>query len=152
MLIVFVYIVGLSIIHDALAGTQGAWFSELFSTNTRSSGRLDRLPVLGRDLGLHPAHRHGRRRPDGLAWSRLVYLGCGLLGLVGALLTRETWGPKSGPTSTVSSPRCPRPSGARCRALHRPPPHRFTRRLDRRPGTLGSDTRTPPADARKATS
>lgn len=38
VLIVLVYIIGLAVIHDALAATQGTWFAELFKTNTRSSG------------------------------------------------------------------------------------------------------------------
>jgi MFS family permease len=37
-LIVLVYIIGLPVLHDMLAGAQGAWFSELLQANTRTSG------------------------------------------------------------------------------------------------------------------
>ena len=92
-LIVFVYIVAMSIIHDSLAGTQGAWFSELFSTNTRSSGASIGYQFSAAISGFIPLIATAVAVPlgwQGVAW---VYLGCGLLGFIGALLTRETWGP-----------------------------------------------------------
>lgn len=91
-LIVFVYIVGMAIIHDALAGTQGAWFSELFSTNTRSSGASIGYQFSASVSGFIPFIATAVSVPlgwGGVAW---VYLGCGALGLIGALLTKETWG------------------------------------------------------------
>ena len=35
---ILVFIIGIGIIHAMLTGTQGAWFAELFNTNTRTSG------------------------------------------------------------------------------------------------------------------
>ena len=93
-LIVFVYIIAMSIIHDSLAGTQGAWFSELFSTNIRSSGASIGYQFSAAISGFIPLIATAVAVPlgwGGVAW---VYLGCGLLGLIGTLLTRETWGPK----------------------------------------------------------
>jgi len=91
-LIVFVYIIAMSIIHDSLAGTQGAWFSELFSTNIRSSGASIGYQFSAAISGFIPLIATAVAVPlgwGGVAW---VYLGCGLLGLIGTLLTRETWG------------------------------------------------------------
>lgn len=91
-LIVFVYIVAMSIIHDSLAGTQGAWFSELFSTNIRSSGASIGYQFSAAISGFIPLIATAVAVPlgwGGVAW---VYLGCGLLGLIGTLVTRETWG------------------------------------------------------------
>ena len=88
----FVYIVAMSIIHDTLAGTQGAWFSELFSTNTRSSGASIGYQFSAAISGFIPLIATAVAVPlgwGGVAW---VYLGCGLLGLIGTVLTRETWG------------------------------------------------------------
>jgi MFS family permease len=93
-LIVFVYIIAMSIIHDMLAGTQGAWFSELFNTNTRSSGASIGYQFSAAISGFIPMIATAVAIPlgwGGVAW---VYLACGLLGLIGTLLTRETWGAK----------------------------------------------------------
>ncbi|WP_308799241.1 MFS transporter [Agromyces silvae] len=93
-LIVFVYIIAMSIIHDMLAGTQGAWFSELFNTNTRSSGASIGYQFSAAISGFIPMIATAVAIPlgwGGVAW---VYLACGVLGLVGTLVTRETWGKK----------------------------------------------------------
>jgi MFS family permease len=90
-LIVFVYVMAMAVIHDMLAGTQGAWFSELFSTNTRSSGASIGYQFSAAISGFIPMIATAVAVPLGWAGVAWVYLGCGLLGFVGALLTRETW-------------------------------------------------------------
>jgi MFS family permease len=93
-IIVFVYIVAMAIIHDSLAGTQGAWFSELFNTNTRSSGASIGYQFSAAISGFIPLIATAVAVPlgwGGVAW---VYLACGLLGFVATLLTKETWGAK----------------------------------------------------------
>jgi MFS family permease len=92
MLIVFVYVIGLSIIHDSLAGTQGAWFSELFPTNVRSSGASIGYQFSAALSGFIPLIAAAVATQMGWHGVALVYLGCGVLGFIGALLTRETWG------------------------------------------------------------
>jgi MFS family permease len=94
MLIVFVYVVGLSIVHDALAGTQGPWFAELFSTNTRSSGASIGYQFSAAISGFIPLIAAAVAAQMGWHGVALVYLGCGALGFLGTILTRETWGPK----------------------------------------------------------
>lgn len=89
--IVFVYIVALPIIHDMLAGTQGAWFSELFPTKLRASGASIGYQFAAAISGFIPLIATAIAVPLGWGGVSLVYLACGVLGLLGALLTRETW-------------------------------------------------------------
>ncbi len=91
-LIMAIYIIGMSIIHDSLAGTQGAWFSELFNTNTRSSGASLGYQLSAAISGFIPMIATAVAIPLGWTGVALVYAACGVLGLVGTLLTRETWG------------------------------------------------------------
>lgn len=91
-LIVFVYVFGMAVIHDMLAGTQGAWFSELFNTNTRSSGASIGYQFSAAISGFIPMIATAVSVPLGWGGVALVYLACGLLGLIATVLTRETWG------------------------------------------------------------
>ncbi|TPW73090.1 MFS transporter [Schumannella sp. 10F1B-5-1] len=91
-MIVFVYVVAMSIIHDMLAGTQGAWFSELFNTNTRASGASIGYQFSAAISGFIPLIATAVAVALGWGGVALVYMACGVLGLLGALLTRETWG------------------------------------------------------------
>ncbi len=93
-MIVLVYIIGLPIIHDMLAGTQGAYFSELFKTSTRTSGASLGYQFSAAISGFIPfiaAAVAVGAGWGGVAW---IYVGVGVIGLVGVLLTRETWGPR----------------------------------------------------------
>ncbi|WP_328798994.1 MFS transporter [Puerhibacterium puerhi] len=92
-LIVFVYIVGMSLIHDALAGTQGPWFAELFSTNTRSSGASIGYQFSAAISGFIPMIATAVAIPLGWSGVALVYMAVGVIGLIATLMTRETWGP-----------------------------------------------------------
>ena len=94
VLIVIAYIIGLTIIHDSLAGTQGAWFSELFPTATRNSGASLGYQFSAAISGFIPLIATAVAIPLGWGGVALVYMGCGVIGLVGAILTRETWGKK----------------------------------------------------------
>ena len=53
-LIVLVFIIGIGIIHAALTGTQGAWFAELFTTKTRTSGASIGYQVAASIAGFAP--------------------------------------------------------------------------------------------------
>jgi hypothetical protein len=53
-LMVLVFIIGIGIIHAALTGTQGAWFAELFTTNTRTSGASIGYQVAASIAGFAP--------------------------------------------------------------------------------------------------
>jgi len=91
LLIVFLYVVAMSVIHDALAGAQGAWFSELFDTSTRSSGASIGYQFSAALSGFIPMIATAVAAALGWHGVALVYLGCGAIGFAGALLTRETW-------------------------------------------------------------
>lgn len=93
-LIVFVYMVALAVIHDSLAGTQSSWFSELFDTSTRSSGASIGYQFSAALSGFIPFIATAIAAQIGWPGISLVYLGCALLGLVGAIVTKETWGAK----------------------------------------------------------
>lgn len=94
VVIVLVYVIGMTVVHDSLAGTQGAWFSELFSTQTRSSGASLGYQLSAAVSGFIPMIAAAVSIPLGWTGVALVYAACGLLGLLGTLLTRETWGPR----------------------------------------------------------
>jgi MHS family shikimate/dehydroshikimate transporter-like MFS transporter len=94
VLIVFVYIIGLPLIHDMLAGTQGAWFSELFSVDTRSSGASIGYQLAAAISGFVPFVATALAAAYGWGGVSVIYLSAGIIGLVTVLLTRETWGKK----------------------------------------------------------
>jgi len=91
-MVILVYIIGLPILHDMLAGAQGAWFSELFPANTRTSGASIGYQFSAAISGFIPLIAAA----TAAAWSwsgvAIVYMACGAIGLIAALLTRETWG------------------------------------------------------------
>ena len=60
-LIVLAFVIGIGIIHATFTGTQGAWFAELFRTNTRTGSqrvRQRQLQVRIVLLRRHALHRH----------------------------------------------------------------------------------------------
>ena len=91
VVIVLVYIVGLAVLHDMLAASQGAWFSELFNASTRTSGASIGYQFSASLSGFIPliaAAVAANFGWTGVAW---VYMICGGLGVLAALVTRETW-------------------------------------------------------------
>ncbi|OII38038.1 MFS transporter [Curtobacterium sp. MMLR14_010] len=92
VLIVFVYVIGLPLIHDMLAGTQGAWFSELFSVDTRSSGASIGYQVAAAISGFVPFIATALAAALGWGGVAVLYMAAGVVGVVTVLLTRETWG------------------------------------------------------------
>jgi MFS family permease len=90
-LIVLVYIVGLPVLHDMLAGAQGAWFSELFNANTRTSGASIGYQFSAAISGFIPLIAAATAAAWGWSGVSIVYIACGVIGLVAALATRETW-------------------------------------------------------------
>lgn len=90
-LIVVVYIIGLAVLHDMLAASQGGWFSELFSAKTRTSGASIGYQFSASLSGFIPLIAAAVAAGSGWVGVAWVYVGCGALGLVAALLTRETW-------------------------------------------------------------
>ena len=90
-LIVLVYIIGLPVLHDMLAGAQGAWFSELFQANTRTSGASIGYQFSAAISGFIPLIAAATAAAWGWSGVSVVYVACGAIGLIAALSTRETW-------------------------------------------------------------
>jgi MFS family permease len=93
VLVVVVFLIGIGLIHAALTGTQGSWFAELFRTNTRTSGASIGYQFAASIAGFAPflavllAERFSWAGPAGF------YVCVGIVGLLGVLATKETWGP-----------------------------------------------------------
>jgi MFS family permease len=90
-LVVLVYVIGLPVLHDMLAGAQGAWFSELFNANTRTSGASIGYQFSAAISGFIPLIAAATAAAWGWSGVSIVYIACGAIGLIAALATRETW-------------------------------------------------------------
>lgn len=92
VLVISAYILGLTFVHANLSGNQGAWFCELFSTRTRASGASLGYQFAAAIVGFVPFLAGALAVAFGWVGVALIYLALGAIGLLGALLTRETWG------------------------------------------------------------
>jgi MFS family permease len=90
--IVLAFIVSYAICQNALAGVQGAWFAELFAAKTRTTGASLAYQLSAVVSGFTPLVALSLYSGFGWAGPALLFIGYGLLGLLAALLTRETWG------------------------------------------------------------
>lgn len=77
---------------NALAGSQGAWFPELFQARTRSSGASLAYQISAMISGLTPFVTTLLFLWLGWMGPALLFLGYAVLGFVAALMTKETWG------------------------------------------------------------
>jgi MFS family permease len=90
--IVLAFIVSYSICQNSLAGVQGAWFSELFNAKTRTTGASLAYQLSAVVSGFTPLIATALYASTGWIGPAILFSSYGLLGLVAALLTRETWG------------------------------------------------------------
>ena len=119
VLIVLAFVVSYAVCQNSLAGVQGAWFSELFAAKTRTSGASLAYQLSAVVSGFTPLLATALYGRFGWIGPALLFSFYGLLGLVAALVTRDTWGPSSatrwsgsnarsngnGPRAARSSPR-----------------------------------------------
>ena len=91
-MIIAVLVVSYGISQNALAGVQGSWFPELFNAATRSSGASLAYQISATISGLTPFLTTLLYIQFNWWGPALLFAGYSLLGLVAALLTRETWG------------------------------------------------------------
>lgn len=91
-LIVIVYVIGLTVLHDMLAAAQGSWFSELFNAQTRTSGASIGYQFSASLSGFIPLIAAAVAAGSGWHGVAMVYMACGAIGLITALVTKETWG------------------------------------------------------------
>jgi MFS family permease len=92
MAIVLAFIVSYAVCQNSLAGVQGAWFSELFATRTRTTGASLAYQLSAVVSGFTPLVATALYAGVGWIGPALLFSGYGLLGLLAALTTRETWG------------------------------------------------------------
>src|SRR3954454_23448953 len=91
--IVLAFVVSYAICQNSLAGVQGAWFSELFATKTRTTGASLAYQLSAVVSGFTPLVATALYASFGWIGPALLFSGYGLLGVLAALVTRETWGP-----------------------------------------------------------
>src|SRR4051794_34795480 len=91
--IVLAFVVSYAICQNSLAGVQGAWFSELFAAKTRTTGASLAYQLSAVVSGFTPLVALSLYAATGWIGPALLFIGYGLLGLLAALITRETWGP-----------------------------------------------------------
>jgi MFS family permease len=92
-LIVVAFIVSYAICQNSLAGVQGAWFSELFDAKTRTSGASLSYQFSAVVSGFTPLLATALYGRFGWIGPALLFTFYGLLGLIAAVVTRDTWGP-----------------------------------------------------------
>ncbi|MEV4786977.1 MFS transporter [Streptomyces tuirus] len=91
-LVVTVFIIGIGLIHASLTGTQGSLLTEQFRTATRTSGASLGYQVAAAIGGFAPLLAAALVGAFGWPGAAVLYLGAALIGLVGILVTKETWG------------------------------------------------------------
>jgi MFS family permease len=90
--IVLAFVVSYAVCQNSLAGVQGAWFPELFAAKTRTSGASLAYQFSAVVSGFTPLVATALYAGFGWIGPALLFGGYGLLGLVAALVTPETWG------------------------------------------------------------
>jgi MFS family permease len=91
-LIVIAFVISYAVCQNSLAGVQGAWFSELFNAKTRTTGASLAYQFSAVISGFTPLVATALYISTGWIGPALLFSFYGLLGLVAAFLTRETWG------------------------------------------------------------
>ncbi|GAA3383257.1 MFS transporter [Cryptosporangium minutisporangium] len=90
--IVLAFVISYAICQNCLAGVQGAWFSELFAARTRTTGASLAYQLSAVVSGFTPLIATALFAGVGWIGPALLFTGYGVLGLIAALLTPETWG------------------------------------------------------------
>jgi MFS family permease len=89
--IVLGFVISYTVCQNCLAGVQGAWFSELFQARTRTTGASLAYQLSAVVSGFTPLIGTALYAAVGWIGPALLLTGYGLLGLLAALLTPETW-------------------------------------------------------------
>jgi len=90
--IIVAFVISYAVCQNSLAGVQGAWFSELFATKTRTTGASLAYQLSAVVSGFTPLVATALYAGYGWIGPAVLFTGYGLLGFVAALVTRETWG------------------------------------------------------------
>jgi MFS family permease len=92
VLIVITFVVSYTVLQNMLAGVQGAWFSELFAAKTRTTGASLAYQLSAVVSGFTPLVATALFASVGWIGPALLFSAYGLLGLLAAVVTKETWG------------------------------------------------------------
>lgn len=93
LLIMATVVIAYAVCQNALAGSQGAWFPELFTANTRASGASLAYQISAMVSGFTPFITTLLFEAFGWMGPALLFSAYAAIGLCAAVLTRETWGP-----------------------------------------------------------
>ncbi|WP_445997052.1 MFS transporter [Okibacterium fritillariae] len=91
-LVVAVFIFGIGFIHASLTGTQGSLLTEQFGTSTRTSGTSLGYQIAAALGGFAPLLAAALVGWLGWPGASLLYMFAAVVGLIGILITRETYG------------------------------------------------------------
>ena len=92
VLIIVAFVISYTVCQNSLAGVQGAWFCELFNANTRTTGASLAYQMSAVVSGFTPLIATALYIGTGWIGPAILFSAYGLLGLLAALVTRETWG------------------------------------------------------------
>jgi MFS family permease len=105
-------VIAYAVCQNSLAGAQGAWFPELFQANTRSSGASLAYQISAMVSGFTPFITTLLFIQLGWMGPALLFSAYAVIGLLAALLTRETWGPAERRLAEEASVQEPVPAGS----------------------------------------
>ena len=107
VLIIATFVIAYGVSQNALAGAQGAWFPELFTANTRASGASLAYQISAMVSGFTPFITTLLYEGFGWIGPALLFSTYAAIGLVSALVTRETWGPRERELATEAEATTP---------------------------------------------
>lgn len=102
-LVIATVVIAYAVCQNALAGAQGAWFPELFSAARRASGASLSYQISAMVSGFTPFVTALLYVWLGWIGPALLFSVYGLIGLISAVLTRETWGSEERHLAEVAS-------------------------------------------------
>ncbi|WP_182047283.1 MFS transporter [Curtobacterium sp. ME26] len=91
-LVVAVFVFGIGFIHASLTGTQGSLLTEQFETTTRTSGASLGYQIAAALGGFAPLLAAALVGWLGWPGASLLYMAAAVVGLIGILVTKETYG------------------------------------------------------------
>lgn len=91
-LVIAVFIFGIGIIHASLTGVQGSLLTEQFGTSTRTSGASLGYQIAAALGGFAPLLAAALVGAIGWPGASLLYMTAAAIGLIGILVTKETYG------------------------------------------------------------
>jgi MHS family shikimate/dehydroshikimate transporter-like MFS transporter len=107
--IIVTFVISYAICQNSLAGVQGSWFPELFQAQTRSSGASLAYQISAMDSGFTPFITTLLYLSWGWMGPALLFVAYAAIGLIAALLTRETWGTRERQLAKEAEESTPRP-------------------------------------------